>query len=67
MRTVLPCWSQRASCRQNWLGQMARFRNLLVHLYWQVDNVRVWQVLRNNLGNLDAYLVAVGNVIRERL
>ena len=49
------------------LGQMARFRNLLVHLYWEVDNVRVWEVLRNNLDDLGTYLVAVGNVIREQL
>lgn len=49
------------------LGQMARFRNLLVHLYWQVDNARVWEVLRNNLSDVEAYLVAVGNVIKERL
>lgn len=42
------------------LGQMARFRNLLVHLYWEVSDVRVWEVLRHNLGDLEAYLSAVG-------
>lgn len=42
------------------LGQMARFRNLLVHLYWQVSDAKVWEVLRQNLGDLEAYLSAVG-------
>lgn len=49
------------------LGQMARFRNLLVHLYAQVDDAKVWQVLRNDLGDLEAYLIAVGASVRERL
>lgn len=31
------------------LAQMARFRNLLVHLYWQVDNRKVFQMIQQNL------------------
>ena len=49
------------------LGRMARFRNLLVHLYWQVDDSRVWQVLQNDLNDLEEYLVAVGQALKERL
>ena len=37
------------------LKRMARFRNLLVHLYWQVDNRRVYQVIRRDLDDLDAF------------
>ncbi|NIO69827.1 MAG: DUF86 domain-containing protein [Anaerolineae bacterium] len=37
------------------LKQMARFRNLLVHLYWKVDNQRVYQVIQSNLGDLDTF------------
>jgi uncharacterized protein YutE (UPF0331/DUF86 family) len=37
------------------LKRMARFRNLLVHLYWRVDNRRVYQILRNNLDDLAAF------------
>lgn len=48
------------------LGQMARFRNLLVHLYWQVSDARVWEILRDNLGDLGAFVSAVGNLIREQ-
>ena len=49
------------------LGRMARFRNLLIHLYWQIDDSRVWQVLQNDLNDLEEYLVAVGQAIEESL
>lgn len=48
------------------LGQMARLRNLLVHVYWQVNDTKIWEVLRENLGDLEAYLAAVGTVVREQ-
>lgn len=34
------------------LQQMARFRNLLIHMYWKVDYERVYQVLQDDLGDL---------------
>jgi uncharacterized protein YutE (UPF0331/DUF86 family) len=34
------------------LQQMARFRNLLVHMYWRIDYERVYQILQNDLGDL---------------
>jgi uncharacterized protein YutE (UPF0331/DUF86 family) len=37
------------------LKRMARFRNLLVHLYWQVDNQRVHQMMQSELGDLDSF------------
>jgi uncharacterized protein YutE (UPF0331/DUF86 family) len=37
------------------LQQMARFRNLLVHLYWRVDDRRVYQVIHDDLGDLDVF------------
>ena len=37
------------------LKQMARFRNLFVHLYWKVDNQRVYQVIQDSLGDLDTF------------
>jgi uncharacterized protein YutE (UPF0331/DUF86 family) len=49
------------------LGRMARFRNRLVHLYWKVDNEKVWEILRASLGNLEAYMEAIGALVeRER-
>jgi uncharacterized protein YutE (UPF0331/DUF86 family) len=37
------------------LRQMARFRNLVVHLYWQVDNRRVYEIIGDNLDDLDTF------------
>ena len=37
------------------LKKMARFRNLIVHLYWQVDNARVYEIVQNDLGDLEEY------------
>jgi uncharacterized protein YutE (UPF0331/DUF86 family) len=37
------------------LRQMARFRNLVVHLYWQVDNRRVYEIIGDNLDDLDMF------------
>jgi len=42
------------------LARMARFRNLLVHLYWRVDDRQVHRVMREDLGDVDAYLASVG-------
>ncbi len=39
----------------NRLKRMARFRNLIVHLYWKVDNRRVYQVIGEDLGDLDTF------------
>ena len=37
------------------LGAMARFRNLLVHLYWNVDYGQVYDILSNNLQDLEDF------------
>lgn len=41
------------------LMAMARFRNVLVHLYAEVDERRVLKILRESLGDLDAFIEAV--------
>lgn len=45
------------------LVQMARFRNLLVHRYWEVDPVRVLRYARENLGDFEDLLGAVGRLV----
>lgn len=46
------------------LSAMARLRNILVHGYGRVDDRRVHHVLRENLGDLDAYLAAVNAYVQ---
>ena len=45
------------------LGRMAGFRNLMVYGYNKVDNQRMWQIMRSDLGDLDAYLEAVAALL----
>src|SRR5579884_2589713 len=37
------------------MSKMARFRNLLVHLYWKVDDREVWRVIREHLQDFEVY------------
>ncbi len=41
------------------MRQMARFRNRIVHLYWDVDLDLVYGYLTGRLGDLDSYLAAI--------
>jgi len=36
--------------------RMVRFRNVVVHLYFAVDNRRVFEVIKNNLSDFDAFI-----------
>lgn len=47
------------------LAAMARLRNILVHGYGRVDDRRLHRILRTDLGDVDAYLSAVGAVIQS--
>ncbi|MBI4769722.1 MAG: DUF86 domain-containing protein [Chloroflexi bacterium] len=43
------------------LRQMVSFRNRVVHLYWEIDDQIVFQIVQDNLGDLDRFasLIAV--------
>ena len=49
------------------LCQMARFRNLLVHRYWQIDLKVVHGFLNSRLVDLESYLSAVGGFVGDEL
>ncbi|MCP9473241.1 MAG: DUF86 domain-containing protein [Nitrospira sp.] len=49
------------------MGKMARFRNLLVHLYWKVEDREVYRIVRERLGDFDEYLEAVGRFVESSL
>ena len=38
------------------LGKMAKFRNRLVHLYWEVDDARIYKILEENLGDFKKFI-----------
>lgn len=45
------------------LQQMARFRNMLVHVYWQVNYDRLYSIVQEDLGDLQAFIQAVGELL----
>jgi uncharacterized protein YutE (UPF0331/DUF86 family) len=45
------------------LQQMARFHNLLIHRYWDVDYGVVHDVIRRDLGDLRAFAAAAGRLV----
>lgn len=49
------------------LVRMARFRNLLVHRYWEIDPAQVLRFARENLGDFTAYLQAVAALVGDEV
>ncbi len=49
------------------LARMARFRNLLVHLYWRVDDAEIYRVIQEDLGDLEEYLRSLGLFLKADL
>jgi uncharacterized protein YutE (UPF0331/DUF86 family) len=47
------------------LRAMAKFRNRLVHLYWDIDDQRVAAYLRDSLGDLQRFAHAIADRFRE--
>lgn len=45
--------------QQETLRALARFRNRLVHLYWDVDDARVYEYLQTSLGDFDRFAVSI--------
>ncbi|KAF5422178.1 MAG: DUF86 domain-containing protein [Candidatus Methanomarinus sp.] len=38
------------------LGNMARFRNMLVHIYWEIDDDKIFDILTDDIADLDDYI-----------
>ena len=45
------------------LMQMARFRNRLVHIYWEVDVEELFRILQDRLGDIRKFLLKFGSFI----
>jgi uncharacterized protein YutE (UPF0331/DUF86 family) len=46
---------------------MAKFRSLLIHLYWQVDNDRIYEILIKNLDDKEHFLNAIGLFLKKEM
>jgi uncharacterized protein YutE (UPF0331/DUF86 family) len=45
------------------LRNMAKFRNRLVHLYWEVDDLQLYELLKNRLGDFKKLLDSIYNFL----
>jgi uncharacterized protein YutE (UPF0331/DUF86 family) len=45
------------------LVKMAKFRNRLVHLYWEVDDARIYKILEENLGDFIKFIKLIAGVL----
>lgn len=36
--------------------KIARFRNMLTHIYWEIDNKLVYEIIQTHLQDFDAFL-----------
>jgi uncharacterized protein YutE (UPF0331/DUF86 family) len=46
--------------------KFAKFRNVLVHLYWQVDNNRVIEILKQDLHYIDKFLITISDFVNKQ-
>jgi uncharacterized protein YutE (UPF0331/DUF86 family) len=49
------------------LKKMARFRNRLVHRYWDVDAGELWQILQSRLGDFEKYIAQIGAILAQEV
>ncbi|MEO1785354.1 DUF86 domain-containing protein [Thermodesulfobium sp. 4217-1] len=49
----------------NKLVQMARFRNRLVHIYWEVDNDELYRIMHSHLQDIRDFLKKFGEILRK--
>ncbi len=45
------------------LQKMAKFRNKLIHLYWEIDYTMVWDFIQENLDDLKKYITTIEELI----
>lgn len=49
------------------LRNMARFRNRMVHFYWEMDIEQVYEILVGRLADFDRYLAAIDGYLGEEI
>ena len=46
------------------LVKMAKFRNRLVHLYWEIDDSMIYKILEGSLGDLNKFLNSIADFLK---
>lgn len=45
------------------LQQMARFRNMLVHVYWKIDHVQLYEIIATRLDDLRVFRTTMAGLL----
>lgn len=45
---------------------MAKFRNKLVHMYWELDDEMIYNIIKNNLGDLEEFIKITAEYIKNK-
>jgi len=48
------------------LINMVKFRNRLVHVYWNIDPETIYSILKNNLGDIKEFIEEVLKIIQNK-
>ena len=48
------------------LLEMVKFRNMLVHVYWKIENERLYKYLQENLGDFESFKETVRNYLKKK-
>jgi len=48
------------------LANMAKFRNLLVHRYGDIDEQRVWEMIQHDLADVESYVQEIERYILQK-
>ena len=65
---VIKLMSQQGVLEKDLVGrllEMVKFRNMLVHLYWKIENDRLYRYLKENLGDFEAFKEAIRKYLKE--
>jgi len=49
------------------LIKMAKFRNLLIHIYWEVEAKKIYEITKKDLADIEEYLDQIGQFLKEKL
>jgi uncharacterized protein YutE (UPF0331/DUF86 family) len=49
------------------LRRMAKFRNRLVHIYWEIDDDKLYGILKNHLGDFNRFLEALSTFLNWKI
>jgi len=45
---------------------MAKFRNILVHIYWKIDDEKAYEIMKKDISDLEEFVKEVKNYVSKQ-